>query len=114
MNNKGAVIGALLGLWAVSQPSVSMADVQAGRAGDVGLGAILGSPTGLSFKYWMSQMTAIDAAAAWHFGDEDRFQFHADHLWHIDINRLSIPDSRLPVYVGVGGRVLTGHDAEVG
>ena len=87
---------------------------EAGRPRGFGAGAIIGSPTGLSMKYWLTDMTAIDGALAWHFGDDDRFQIHADHLWHIFVNDLHVPDARLPLYFGVGLRVLAGNHPEAG
>ena len=49
--------------------------------GDTGLGLIAGNPTGISFKYFTSTTTAIDAAAAWSFSDE-WIMIHTDYLWH--------------------------------
>ena len=87
---------------------------QPGQARDFGVGAILGSPTGFSLKYWLTDTTAVDGAFAWHFGDHNRFQFHADHLWHIRLPEVNVPDGRLPFYVGAGLRVISGPDAEAG
>src|SRR5258706_10552739 len=76
------------------------ASPQPGQAGDFGLGAMFGAPTGLSLKYWVTGTTALDGGLAWHFGDDDRFQIHADHLWHINVPALNVPYGRLPLYVG--------------
>ena len=84
------------------------------QPGDFGVGAILGAPTGLSLKYWYTDSAAIDGALAWHFGDDDRFQIHADHLWHVTIPGLTIPDGRMPLYFGLGLRVLAGDHSEAG
>jgi hypothetical protein len=90
------------------------ASPQPGTAGDLGVGVIIGSPTGLSAKYWITRMRAVDVALAWDLsGDDDRFEVHADHLWHFDFN-VSGMQGRLPLYVGLGGRLLTGHDAQAG
>jgi len=91
--------------WAAPQP---------GDPGDFGLGAMFGAPTGLSMKYWFSNTTALDGGLAWHFGDDARFQIHADHLWHIPVSAWSVPNGRLPVYVGAGLRVLAGDHPEAG
>ncbi len=48
----------------------------------LGVGMILGEPTGLSAKMWTGKMTAFDAAAAWSFGDEGALHLHADMLFH--------------------------------
>ena len=77
----------------------------------LGVGVIVGEPTGLSLKYWLDDEHAIDGAAAWSFWDHDGFQLHADYLWHnFD---LIDPDSfsgKLPVYYGVGGRLKLEDD----
>lgn len=53
-------------------------------------------------------------ALAWDLsGDDDRLEIHADHLWHFDLN-MNRMEGRLPLYVGLGGRLLTGHDARLG
>ena len=46
----------------------------------LGVGVILGEPTGISLKAWTSDKHAVDAAVAWSFSENDSFQFHADYL----------------------------------
>jgi hypothetical protein len=73
----------------------------------LGIGLIVGEPTGLSVKYWLDEEHAIDGAAAWSFWDGDGFQLHADYLWH-NCDLLDEPgglDGKLPVYFGVGARL---------
>ena len=69
-----------------------------------GLGIILGEPTGVSFKKWLNKDHAVDAAAAWSFGNEDAFHLHADYLFH-NRNLINIDGNRIPFYYGVGGRL---------
>src|SRR5882672_5942427 len=76
----------------------ALAAPEPGAPGDFGLGAMFGAPTGLSMKYWYSSSAALDGGLAWHFGDDDRFQIHADHLWHIPVAALAVPNGRLPFY----------------
>jgi len=94
--------------------SNALAVPQPGHPRDFGLGAMFGAPTGLSLKYWLTNSTALDGGFAWHFGDDARFQVHADHLWHIDVPSWKVPNGRLPAYVGTGLRVLAGHHPEAG
>lgn len=70
----------------------------------LGLGIIVGEPTGLSVKGWMSSRTAIDAGIAWPFRSEGYLHAHVDYLWHFQ----DIVNTRQQVipYLGVGGRVL--------
>ncbi|MEI6846414.1 MAG: hypothetical protein WCK32_00005 [Chlorobiaceae bacterium] len=72
----------------------------------VGLGIIVGEPTGLSMKYWLDDTTAIDAALAFSLSDNNQLQFHADYLIH---SGMSTKNSRsLLSYYGVGARIR--HD----
>jgi hypothetical protein len=71
----------------------------------LGVGVIVGEPTGISFKSWTGTGHAIDGAAAWSFSEDDEFQFHIDYLFHnYDFFHAEDLDGRLPVYFGVGGR----------
>jgi hypothetical protein len=77
-----------------------------------GLGVILGEPTGLSAKYWMSSTTALDFGLGWGWIDENNdgndngnswVHFHMDYLWH-SFNAITSTE-RFPLYYGIGGRV---------
>jgi hypothetical protein len=72
----------------------------------IGLGVIVGEPTGVSFKTWIDSSTAIDAAAAWSFSENDSFQFHLDYLIH-PFAMPKPPEIRGTVsfYYGIGGRL---------
>lgn len=71
----------------------------------LGLGVIVGEPTGISAKYWLNQTNAIDGAVAWSFEGRNSLHIHTNYLWHnySIINQPS--DARFPVYYGVGARV---------
>ena len=66
-----------------------------------GLGIIVGEPTGLSGKVWISKTSAIDGGIAWSFLDDGSMHIHADYLWH-NFNMIT---PRIPFYIGVGGRM---------
>jgi hypothetical protein len=68
-----------------------------------GAGFVLGDPTGLSGKLWMSKSTALDFGLAFSFNDY--FLFFMDHLWHFPgaLGRSSTFASQLYPYGGVGG-----------
>ena len=72
----------------------------------LGVGMIVGEPTGLVLKKWIGDNTAFDVAAAWSFSDNDSFQIHADYLIH-NFSILDPEDVRgwFPVYYGIGGRL---------
>lgn len=73
-----------------------------------GLGIIVGEPTGLSLKSWLSRDSAIDAALAWSFVDHNEhnhyevMQLHADYLLH-NFSLFRVSQGKLPLYYGIGG-----------
>ena len=79
-----------------------------------GLGVIVGEPTGISLKSWLTGTTAIDAAVAWSFARESSFHIHADYLIHA-YDEFDTNES-VPLYYGIGGRLKTsnGGDARLG
>src|SRR6185436_16701533 len=84
------------------------------EGGPLGLGLEIGVPTGLSLKYYMGRSSggsvmAIQAGLGVieRYGD-DGFHVHVQVLWHPK-PLATTPDFTLPVYLGVGGRVLD-HD----
>ncbi len=77
----------------------------------LGLGLIVGEPTGLAVKYWLDEEHAIDGGVAWSFWDEDGFQLHADYLWHFfELLQPEEASGKLPVYFGVGARLKFQED----
>jgi hypothetical protein len=72
-----------------------------------GLGLMVGAPTGLSGKYFLSESTALDfgVGGIGYYRGRDGIHLHADHLWH-PFSLVSDPAFELPFYVGVGGRVF--------
>jgi hypothetical protein len=80
----------------------------------LGIGVIAGEPTGLSAKKWITDTTAIDAAAAWSFADFNSLQLHVDYLLHnYDLIKTKELPGQLAVYYGIGGRIkLKGSNDE--
>jgi hypothetical protein len=70
----------------------------------IGLGVIIGEPTGPTFKYWSSPTTAIDGALAWSLDGNDDLHLHVDYLFH-DFGVANVKKGRLPIYYGIGGRI---------
>lgn len=79
----------------------------------IGAGIIVGEPTGLSFKYWLTEKTALDAGLAWSFVDENAFQIQADYLIH-NFNLIKVSKGKLPFYFGIGGRLKFSNDVILG
>jgi hypothetical protein len=74
------------------------------EAGPVGVGIVLGEPTGLTAKQWLGRGHAVDAAAAWSFADETALHFQMDYLFH----RPGPPEIEAPglfFHFGLGGRI---------
>ena len=86
---------------AVAAPAVS---AQPAEKGVLGVGLIVGEPTGVSAKYYLSDDRAIDLAVGGAIVGRG-IQVHSDFLWHPWI--LEQKESfALPLYLGVGGRIL--------
>jgi hypothetical protein len=70
-----------------------------------GIGVMMGEPTGLSAKGWITSRSAFDGGLAWSFRGDGYMHAHMDYLWHftevINSTQQVIP------YLGIGGR-LTG------
>ncbi|MFH1687401.1 MAG: hypothetical protein ABIE70_07755 [bacterium] len=108
-------MGKLLILAALLQIGLSAAAADDGSKtsndayGSVGLGVIIGEPTGISFKGWLGSKSAIDAAVAWSFEKHARLHIHADYLLHT-FNLIPVEKGRLPMYYGIGGRFTFRED----
>jgi hypothetical protein len=70
--------------------------------GPTGVGVIVGDPTGLSLKHWLTKTTAIDAALAWTLDDSNAFAIHADYLRHVP-GLVRVGRSEFPFHYGIGG-----------
>ena len=70
-----------------------------------GLGIAAGDPAGVTGKYWLDERQAVDLTLGWATVDHDGFQINADYLFH-NIDFLKLNDSPLPLYAGVGPRLI--------
>ncbi len=70
----------------------------------LGLGVILGEPSGVSGKSWLSNKTALAGAVAWSLEGEEALHVHLDHLFH-DFNSMPVEEGTLALYYGFGGRI---------
>lgn len=66
-----------------------------------GVGLVVGEPTGASLKYWLSNVSAIDAAAGVTLDDDNDFAAHADYLYHFN-DVVVFDHSRFSAYFGGG------------
>ena len=101
---------ALVGLCAALVCIGCLAD----NADAIGLGFVVGEPTGLSFKQWMTTRSALAAAAAWSFEDESAFHAHVDYLIHRP-GLAGADEGKVLFYIGIGGRLKAEEeDSRVG
>ena len=78
----------------------------------LGAGIIVGEPTGISLKYWNNINNAFDAGVSWSITNE-YLHLHADYLMH-KYDLFDITKGSLPLYYGVGGRILFADDPDIG
>jgi hypothetical protein len=79
----------------------------------IGLGIILGEPTGVSIKSWVGRRQAFDVAVAWSFEGEGAIHIHADYLFH-NFRLFRVEKGDFVLYYGFGVRVKTESETQVG
>ena len=80
-----------------------------GQSRPFGAGLVLGSPTGISIKYWQNKDRALQGGIAWDLGQDEVIQIHGDFLRH----RFDVIDAqRTALYYGPGVRIRFGHSNE--
>lgn len=77
-----------------------------------GLGVIVGEPSGISGKSWLSPKTALAGALAWSLETEEALHFHLDHVFH-DFDSMPLEQGMLAFYYGFGGRVKFSRESTV-
>jgi hypothetical protein len=72
----------------------------------IGLGFIIGEPTGIDVKINLTKVHALEFALAWSLSDENDLHLQGDYLWHkYDVIKLDSSDE-MPLFFGVGGRMI--------
>lgn len=72
----------------------------------VGLGFIIGEPTGVDLKIFFDRTNALELALAWSLSDDNDLHIQGDYLWHrYDLINLDNRDE-MPLFFGVGGRII--------
>jgi hypothetical protein len=110
---KVACLISMVGLLAlVDAPRAEATEVGYGR--NLGLGFVLGDPTGFVGKYWVGRTNAIDAGFGFYgygwgwcnnrgCGGNQSFSFNADYLWQSNLVRST---AQLDWHIGAGGRTI--------
>ena len=77
----------------------------------VGVGVIIGQPTGFSVKPWLNEKNALDFGLGFSFAkDDNRIHIHADYLWH-SFNAIR-STQKFVLYYGPGLKIKTGTSNE--
>lgn len=69
----------------------------------LGIGVIIGEPTGLTGKYMIDDNSAIDAGVGWETGGDNELHIYGDYLFHL-YDVIEVPKGKLPIYFGGGAR----------
>jgi hypothetical protein len=70
-----------------------------------GAGVVIGEPTGVSAKYWLSDVVALDGMLGFRLSDTDDVFLNADVLWH-NYDLIPVSTGRAAAYLGVGPSIL--------
>jgi hypothetical protein len=83
-----------------------MAQTSQGDNKYAGVGFIVGEPTGLSAKFFLSNEHAVQFALAWSLSGQNEMHLQGDYIWHkyglIDLKN----GDEMPLYFGIGGRFI--------
>lgn len=84
-------------------------DTASAQESKFGLGGIVGSPTGATFKINLNERNAVEFALGFGFFNGNYARLHAQYLW--DINLLQMDRANMDFYFGVGAQIggYVGH-----
>lgn len=105
VNRRLVAIALFFATLAVSGPAAHAA------GGNFGLGVILGEPTGISAKLWMTRTNALQFGVAWSFSGDTELHVQGDYLMHF-FNVIDVDKGRLPLFAGLGGRIRVRDEAD--
>ncbi|HEX6981373.1 MAG TPA: hypothetical protein VF181_01300 [Balneolaceae bacterium] len=95
------------------KPDPAKAQVKNDEGGNLGVGVMLGEPTGVSIKLWRNERSAFGIGAAWSLaGRTEALHLHADYLLHSWFSDTG--EENLAFYYGIGGRVIFADDPTAG
>jgi len=99
----------VLTVFAIASICISVA---AARPQGLGLGLMGGNPSGLSLKVWTGPHVALDAGLGYALWYGQALSFHGDVLWHSSSLLQSSQDGYLPLYIGLGARVVMANEPD--
>jgi len=80
------------------------AQTSAAQTSKFGLGIIVGEPTGVDAKWFLSGGNAIEAAAGWSLSSDNELHIQVDYLYH-RYDLIKVDKGKLPMFFGIGGRI---------
>ncbi|MDP2360096.1 MAG: DUF3996 domain-containing protein [bacterium] len=93
-------------LWSLLLLSLAVQPV----AARLGVGVMIGEPTGLNAKLWLDKTHALDFGLAWSLSEHQDMHVHADYLFHNNnVFANSGASGLLSLFYGIGGRMRI-HD----
>ncbi len=81
--------------------------------GRLGLGVVIGEPSGITGKYWLNQRAAFAGATAWSFRGNTTIHMHLDYARH-NFEAITVNKGSLAFFYGLGGRILIGDTDRIG
>ena len=93
-------VAAALAMVVFTVNSRSAAASEVATSKKLGIGGMLGAPTGLSLKYYISPKHALDFGVGLGFWGHAALYVHGDYKFHFMLTKHSAFD--LPLYIGVG------------
>lgn len=95
---------------AASHSSSTTSKALSNHGRSVGIGVILGEPTGLTLKAWTGRASALNFGLTYSFGSY--FIFMTDYLWHFpEAFSQGRVGSQFVPYVGLGAEVFFGDSS---
>ena len=82
--------------------------LSAQQRGGIGLGIMVGEPTGISAISWVGGGNALDFVAAWAFREAGSFYLHVDYQFH------GFVDNPMTLFGGLGGFILLQDNPALG
>jgi len=91
---------------------IGLTHSHAAAGSGIGLGAVVGEPTGLSAKIWQGRMNSIDMLVGWSFRS-NYVHLVADYVWH-NYDLIPVNRGKFPIYYGLGGSAVVANDPSIG
>lgn len=110
-NKEKTIVNRLVRLILVTVLIITFSNSAKSQQSGFGVGIMFGEPSGISFKGWLAERSAIDGGVGWSFVNNGSVHIHADYLYHFNV----FGSANVPVYLGVGGRIKmknTGHNTD--